>query len=520
MSIEKKLDKIFKKFDKKDSPGASVAISKDGEVIFQKGYGSAQLEYEIPITNETIFHVASVSKQFTAFCILLLEKEDQIDLDEKIQAYIPELPEFEYDITVRHLIHHTSGLRDQWQLLVYSGFRMDDVITHNHIMKLLLKQKELNFKPGTKYLYCNSGYTLMAEIVKRVSNKTLSEFAKERIFNPLNMKTTHFHHDHEHIVKNRAYSYIPYYDTFKKKILSYANVGATSLFTTTSDLIKWSNNFDNPSVGDKDLIKKMLSLYTLENGEEIDYGFGLRVSSYKGEEIIEHGGADAGFRTHFLKFLDLGYTIVVLTNVATSKPSVLAKSIADSIIFESKEEPHYNYDPISDSDLAGVYIIDEGSVIYIEQKNNTNYIHLPRTDASTLTKVSDNLYRVDMLNENIIAKYDEQGNVELLLKPLYGKDTVAKEVNCSNINDVDFNSYLGTYYSDELRTTYYIESNKEELKLTHKKKSDVPLIMIKKDTFEGKYGFARIKMVRNEIDKVTGFKLSGGRVKNIYFKKV
>jgi CubicO group peptidase (beta-lactamase class C family) len=520
MNIEKRIDTIFSKFNKKNSPGAHVAISKDGEIIFEKGYGSSQLEYNIPITNKTIFHVASVSKQFTAFCILLLEKEGLIDLDESIQTYIPEFPKFEYDITTRHLLHHVSGLRDQWQLLVYSGFRMDDVITHNHIMKLLVKQKELNFKPGTNHLYCNSGYTLMAEIVNRITGKALSEFAKEKIFEPLKMKNTHFHHDHEHVVKNRAYSYIPYYDTFKKKVLSYANVGATSLFTTTSDLIKWSRNFDEPIVGDKRLIEKMVSVYTLEDGNEIDYACGLRISLYRGEKTIGHGGADAGFRTHFLKFPKLGYTIVVLTNLATSKPEVLVKEIADTIIFENKENETYKYDPISDRDLPGVYIVDEGNVINIEQKENTIYIHLPRNEKSTISKVSDNLYKIDMLNENIIAKYDQQGNVELLLKPLYGKDTIAKEVNCKNITNVDLEPYVGTYYSEELSTTYYLVYEQNELKIRHWKMDDIPLLMIEKDIFEGKYGFARIKMVRNDINKLIGFKLSGGRVKNIYFEKV
>ncbi|MFP4457037.1 MAG: serine hydrolase domain-containing protein [Clostridia bacterium] len=521
MNIDKKIDKIFNHYNS-DTPGASVAVSKDGEIIFRKGYGRANLEYNIPIKKDTIFHVASVSKQFTAMSILLLEKKGLLNIDDPIQTYLPDFPSFQYEITIRHLLHHVSGLRDQWQLLVYGSWRMDDVITHNHIMKMLLRQKELNFKPGTKYLYCNSGYTLMAEIVKRVSGKSLAEFAKESIFEPLSMNNTHFHYDHEHIVKNRAYSYMPYYDSFKKKVLSYANIGATSLFTTTEDLIKWSNNFDKPKVGDKDLLEKMLTVYTLENGEDIKYACGLNIDVYNNEKTISHGGADAGFRTHFLKFPNLGYTIVVLTNITTSKPEILAKHIADEIIFEKKDLPEKTDDPVSSGDLTGIYLVDPGNVINIELKDKL-YIHLPRVGKSTLSKIEtkDNLYKIDLLNENILTRYDEQGNVELLLYPLYGKDIVAKKIDCININNVPYEKYIGTYYSEELETTYYIEeSDNSELVIKHKKLKDIPLVMIESNVFEGKYGFARLTFLKNDINKVVGFNLTGGRVKNIHFKKV
>lgn len=519
MKIKDKIDKIFKKFNN-DTPGAAVVVAKDSEIIFEKGYGRAHLEYDIPIEKNTVFHVASISKQFTAMSILLLEKKGLLSIDDPIHKYLPDFPTFEHEITIKHLLHHVSGLRDQWQLLVYGGFRMDDVITHDHIMKMLYRQKELNFKPGTKYLYCNSGYTLMAEIVKRVSKKSLAEFAKEIIFKPLSMNNTHFHSDHEHIVKNRAYSYMPYYDSFKKKVLSYANVGATSLFTTTSDLIKWSNNFDDIKIGDKELIEKMLTVYTLENGETINYACGLNIDTYNGEKTLSHGGADAGFRAHFLKFPELGYTIVVLTNITTSKPKILAEQIADEIIFEKKEQDKQNNDPVSSSDLPGFYLVQPGNVINIEYDDKL-YINLPRVGKSTLSNVKGNVYQIDMLKENISTRYDEQGNIELLLYPLYGKDLVAQKIDCRNIMNISYKKYLGTYYSEELETTYFIkEKDNSELVIKHRKFSDKPLIMVEKDIFEGRTGFARLSFIRNDINKIEGFKLVSGRVKNIHFTKV
>lgn len=521
MKLETRIDKIFAPWDNKDSPGAAVAISKNGSIVFQKGYGLANLEYGIPNSHKTVFHVASVSKQFTAMSILLLAKEGLLNLDDEVIKFIPEFPKFEYPITIRHLIHHVSGLRDQWQLLVYGGWRMDDVITHEHIMKTLLKQRELNFKPGTKYLYCNSGYTLMAEIVKRITNESLTDYTNNNIFLPLSMNDTHFHDDHEQIVKNRAYSYSPYYNSFKKKILSYATVGATSLFTTTTDLLKWSMNFDEPKIGDKELIENMLTPYTLENGEIIDYACGLMVDNCNGEKTISHGGSDAGFRSYFLKFPTLGYTIVVLSNLSTAKPELLAKKIADEVVFGKKDKiKEVDNDPVSCSNLTGFYITEPGNIIGIEKENGNMYIRLPRQEKSTLTKVKDNTYRVDLINEVFYTRYDEQGSVEILLKPIYGRDVVGKKIDRRIFTNTSFKDYIGTFYSEELRTTYYIQETEDGLKITHRKISDTPLIMLEKDVFEGKYGFARLSFVRNDINKVIGFNLTGGRVKNIKFGKV
>jgi CubicO group peptidase (beta-lactamase class C family) len=180
-TTNEKVDELFDKWDSSKTPGAAVAIVKDGSIIYKKGYGSANLEYDIPITTSTIFHIASVSKQFTVFSILLLEKEAKLSLEDDIRKYIPEVPDFGKTITLRHLASHTSGLRDQWNLLAMAGWRLDDVITKEHVLKLISNQKELNFNPGEEFLYCNTGFTLLAEVVSRVSGQTFSEFTAQNI---------------------------------------------------------------------------------------------------------------------------------------------------------------------------------------------------------------------------------------------------------------------------------------------------------------------------------------------------
>jgi len=189
---EKKIDRLFRNYSEDDSPGAAIAVVQNGRIQYKKGYGMANLEYDIPITPSTIFHIASVSKQFTAFSILLLEKEEKLSLDDDIRKFIPEVPDFGKKITLRNLANHTSGLRDQWELLIMAGWRIDDVITKEQILKLVSKQKELNFNPGEEYMYCNTGYTLLAEVVARVSGTSFPDFTEKNIFKPPNMTNTLF----------------------------------------------------------------------------------------------------------------------------------------------------------------------------------------------------------------------------------------------------------------------------------------------------------------------------------------
>src|SRR5678815_1093995 len=206
-STLKKIDDIFKKWDNTYSPGCTVGIVRNDSLIFSKGYGMANLEYAIPNTPATVFHMASISKQFTAFAIVLLAAQGKLKLDDDIRKWLPWFPDLKEKITIRHLLNHTSGIRDQWQLLAMSGTRLDDVITQAHIVKILSKQQALNFKPGEQYNYSNSGYTMLAEIVRSVSGQSLRQFTDSAIFKPLGMNDTHFHDDYEEIVKDRSYSY-------------------------------------------------------------------------------------------------------------------------------------------------------------------------------------------------------------------------------------------------------------------------------------------------------------------------
>jgi CubicO group peptidase (beta-lactamase class C family) len=399
----KRIDQLVAAMIGDDGPGASIAVARDGKIIYSKGFGHADLEHDAHNTPQTVFHIASVSKQFTAFSIAMLADQGKLSVDDDIRKYLPEIHDFGTPITIRQLIYHTSGLRDQWNLLVMAGWRMDDVITRNQIMRLISRQRDLNFKPGDQHNYCNTGYTLLAEIVSRVSGKPFPEWAKENIFIPLGMNSTQFYDDHERIVPNRAYSYFYATNSYKKSVLNYANVGATSLFTTVEDLSKWAMNFENIKVGNSKVMEMMEQKAILNKGDTLDYAFGQVIEKYKGLKTVSHGGADAGYRSILLRFPDQNFSVSVFSNLASFNTHQISHAIADVYLAdllkedpkkeqnapptEQKKEP---FDPskVKLSDYTGRFYSQElETFYYLEVKNDTLVAYHPRHDDFKLKPV-------------------------------------------------------------------------------------------------------------------------------------
>ena len=297
------IDKVFAAFDKPGSPGCALAVIRDGKIVYKRGYGMADLDHDLPITPASVFHVASISKQFTAASIVLLAEDGKLSLDDTVRKHLPEVPDFGTPVTIRHLLNHTSGMRDQWAFLGLAGWRQNlDLITDGDVMGFVTRQKALNFPPGQMYMYSNTGFTVLAQIVQRVSGKSLREFTSERIFKPLGMTSTHFRDDHAEIVKNMAYGYNQQGNgPFRLSIPNFDTVGATSLLTTVEDLAKWDENFYQ-DFARRGITAKMLTRGVLNNGEKIDYALGLQHGQYRGLPIVEHGGSLGGYRAHILRF--------------------------------------------------------------------------------------------------------------------------------------------------------------------------------------------------------------------------
>ncbi len=543
------VDKMFTSVDNDHTPGAAIAIVQDGEIVYKKGYGMANLEYDIPVTPSTIFHIASVSKQFTAFSILLLEKDGLLSLDDDVRTYIPEVPDFGKTITLRHLANHTSGLRDQWNLLALAGWRLDDVITREQILKLVSKQRELNFDPGEEMLYCNTGYTLLAEVVARVSGQSFAEFTEERIFKPLHMDHTLFYDDHEKIVKNRAYSYSRVRGGYKKAVLSYANVGATSLFTTVEDLSLWALNFEDPVVGDADLIRKLGTKGILNNGDTLSYALGQSLFKYRGLDVIGHGGSDAGYRTNITRVPEYRFSVMVFSNNGAFNPAGIANRVmnlylADAI--QSKEAETKNSDdqgnteekeqvaeqelaqessePVLDPDTLeayqGEYEIQPGAVIEIVLEDGNLVARVAGQEDVRLKPVST--FEFEVVGENVSASFHRNDSNQVQeLRIREGDQTfIAARLEPFDADQVDLSEYEGKFYSDELSTSYEFINEQDTLIARHQRHSDITLTPLKLDGFSGDtWFFGALDFVRDASGTITGCKVSSGRIRKVYFRK-
>src|SRR5688572_13710077 len=248
-SLTRQVDEIFSSFTP-NGPGCAVAVYQNAKVLLAKGYGSANLEYGVPITPSTPFIVGSVAKQFTAAAIALLVEEKRIALTDDVRKYVPELPDYGTPITIDHLVHHTSGLRDWWELVTLAGLRNDDTYAVQDVLDMTARQRGLNFPPGEQYLYSNTGYMMLGLVVHRVTGRTLRQFADERIFKPLGMTATHFHDDHTEIAPGRAAAYSPVTGgRYRINIWNNDLVGQGGVMTTVLDLAKWDENFYTGKVG-------------------------------------------------------------------------------------------------------------------------------------------------------------------------------------------------------------------------------------------------------------------------------
>ena len=326
-----RVDEVFARWDKPDTPGCAVAVIQGGHIVYSQGYGTANLEYDIPITPTTAFHVASLSKQFTALAVALLVADREISWDDDIRRYVSEVPNLGNRITLRQLATHTSGLRDQWSLLRMAGWRLEgEVVKQRDGLDLVSRQRALNFLSGTDFLYSNTGYTLLALLIERQTGQPLSEFADARIFSPLGMRQTRFIDNHTSLVRDRADAYrLGDGGVYRLDIPAFDTPGPTNLFTTVEDLARWDRNFYTAEIGGRTMLDDIQRPAVLQDGRRISYAAGLAYGRYRGHVTVGHGGADAGYRSEFLRFPDQRLTIAVLCNEPSSDPDRLVRSVAD-----------------------------------------------------------------------------------------------------------------------------------------------------------------------------------------------
>jgi CubicO group peptidase (beta-lactamase class C family) len=341
VSVSAAIDKIFERWDRTGSPGCAVGVSDQGQVLYTKGYGMANLEYGIRIWPSTVFESGSVAKQFTAAAIALLAQDGKLSIDDPVRKYVPELPDFGAPILIRHFLNHTSGLRSQWPMLTLAG-RPPGMTVHTipEILELVSGYKELNFKPGDQYLYNNTAFTLLGVIVERVSGKSLNQFTQERLFGPLGMTRTQWREDFTAIVPNRAAAYRMMPDGTFRTYMPFTNViGNGGLLTTVGDLLIWNDNLDKPRVGGQAMVDQLQTRGRLNDGFQNDYAQGLFVLTYRGVREVSHGGSTAGYQTFLGRFPDQGLSVAVLCNTTGTNPSQHAHAIANLVLGDKLEAP-------------------------------------------------------------------------------------------------------------------------------------------------------------------------------------
>lgn len=529
-----RIDALFTEMNQPDVPGASVAVVKDGQIVFRKGYGSANLEYGVPISHETVFHVASVSKQFTAMALVLLEQEGKLALDDDVRKHVPELHDYGTSVTVRQLLQHTSGIRDQWQTLAIAGWRLDDIITQTQILDLLYRQKELNFAPGTQHLYSNGGYTLAAEVVRRVSGKPLRVFCDERIFKPLGMTRTHFHDDLRMIVKNRAMSYRQTRESFENSVLNYENVGATSLFTTAEDLVRWLDNFRDPKVGGRAAVDKLREQAILADGKKIPYALGVGIDEYRGLKRVSHGGADASYRSMVAWYPEVDLGIAVVSNRSNVNVGEKAQQLAE-VFVDNRMKPKPNASagpsrppdrvPIDGQKLlahVGVYRVPQLGIVEAEVKDGKLFASPPGTPREELIPIAGERFFVAARNLEVAFK-DEGDKKWIVVRPRQSEteqqgERLSKEIAGAAVRD--FAEYAGIYWSDEVESQYRVVVEDGKLRLRHVRHGTVDLRPMYGDVFGGGSWFmSEIVFTRDAERRVSGFRGGGGRVRGIVFTR-
>jgi CubicO group peptidase (beta-lactamase class C family) len=444
-----KVDALFAEWDNRNSPGCALAVIKDGAIVYKRGYGMADLEHDVPISPNTVFYIGSTSKQFVTACILLLAEQGKLALDDDLRKFIPEFPQYGKPITIRHLVHHTSGIRDYLTLWELSGRSYLDYVPEQAVLDMICRQKELNFAPGEQYLYSNSCYFLLGVFVKRVSGKTLKEFAHENIFAPLGMKNSHFHDDNKHLVKNRAFGYTKTANgEFGNLTMRFDLVGSGGLYTTVEDLFLWDQNFYNNKLGKsgQQLIETMLTNGKLSNGKELDYAFALTNGVYRGAKTVSHGGGLGGYRAQLIRFPEHRFSVVILSNLASFNPTALAYKVAD---------------------------------IYL----------------------AEHLEPLETAKEETVQANDAPATKSEELAP----------------TNAQLQEFVGGYYNDELEVICKLSTENGRLFLQIKHNSKMAVEPFDKDAFAA--GGSKLFFQRDRSNRITGFTVDAGRVKNLRFAR-
>ena len=533
--LSEKVDRVFADWNTTSSPGCALAVVKDGHIVYEHGYGMANLELNIAITPQSVFDIGSVSKQITAMAMLLLAQEHKLSLDDDVRKHLPEIPDYGSTISIRHMLHHTSGLRNYDDLFDLEGIPEADLTTDRDAMDLIVRQKGVNFKPGEEFLYSDTNYFLMSQIVKRVTGQTLRQFAQDRIFGPLGMTSTHFHDDHTMIVSRRATGYAPHKGGgFEMDMSNFEQLGDGSVMTTVEDLAKWDQNFEHPTVGGVDAIRQLTAPGTLNNGQAIPYAMGLFLDHYRGLNWIHHSGEWVGYRAALSRFPDQHFSTLVTCNcIGSMSPMTLALRVADIYLADDlsraeKTSPAKPASTAADASLkqyVGTYWSEKNGALrkFVLQDDKLIMVSPGMTyDLLPLGNGQFEALEADIEHKDrytFRAAKDGGFQLEAVEGGVPVPYTAVKTITLDPSHLAD---YVGTYSNDELRATWTLVMKDGKLIRQQWMNEDAEVEAAFPDGFIGDISEGQFVMHfnRDSSGRVTSFDAATDMVRPIRFLKV
>jgi CubicO group peptidase (beta-lactamase class C family) len=515
------VDAIFAPWNSREKPGCTVAVGEKGKTILSRAYGMADLEHDVPITTDTIFEAGSVSKQFTAAAALLLVQQGKLSLQDDVRKYIPELPNYGTPITIDHLIHHTSGLRDWGAVAALEGWpRETRIHTHAHMLDIAARQKALNYAPGAEFSYTNTGYNLLVLIIERVSGQTFPDFTRQNLFVPLGMTHTQWRDDFTRVVKGRAIAYTEQDGAFHSE-MPFENVfGNGGLLTTVGDLLLWNENFVHGKVGGDSLRAMQLRRGRLTDGREIEYAGGLFIGTYKDLPEVSHGGATAGYRAFLARYPEQGVSVAVLCNVAEANPEDLGRRTVDLFLPAAAMKPE---PPAPQGIALAPEALAAKAILYRDQSTGQPWRlalvdgRLKTPGGRTLVPLSESLFYAgsDGVKAEITAGPDGRTKLLRVLRPS-GEVTVYEPVTEAALTPEQLAGYAGEYTSDEANVIYRVTVEEGALVLRAKPDISFPLKPVYTDAFQAENG-ALVRFYRGAGGKITEMSLGIPRVRDLRF---
>jgi len=516
---EDKVDQIFAAYDKPNSPGCALGVVRDGAFVYKKSYGMASLELGVPITSESVFYMGSISKQFTAASVVLAGEQGFLSLDDNVRKYVPELPDYGQPITLRQMLHHTSGFSDVLGMLWISGRNMGSLHPTPELLDIISRQKTPNFKSGEEYMYSNTNYFLLAEVVKRATKKPLSEFAAENIFRPLGMTHTHFHDDHTTVVAGRIPAYRPGQngEFLVNWSIDYDMVGGGGLMSNVDDLLLWDQNFYENKLGRGTLLKEMQTQGVLNNGTQTNYGLGLFLSTYRGLPIVEHLGGLFGYWNNILRFPEKKFSVITLCNVSTAEPLRFTRKVADIYLEKDLQPPRVTAFDSDPTVFAGKYFDSGRHFLVSFTVANGNLV----LQGEPLERVEANRFEAP-INGGIVTFSNANGGLRATV--VYEGTTTFTGTRISDFHpdNAVLEAYSGIYKNAELDGTYKVSVKDGALMLQMNWNPPIKLQPVVQDEFnvgeELTLVFRRDRAKR--ISEISVFLGWNDVVRNVTFQKV